>query len=86
MLVNFFDFTNVYLHTIRNMDYSNFFSSVDVLFGNRNEFRAFVSSSRRLGYKSAILNGIMSVVDRLDRPQVITEEKEEEEEEEEEKK
>ncbi len=49
---------------------------VSVLFGNRNEFRAFVSSSRRLGYKSAILNGIMSVVDNLDRPRLIMEQQE----------
>lgn len=37
---------------------------MDVLFGNRNEFEAFVSSSRRLGYKSPILNGIMTAFDK----------------------
>ncbi len=31
---------------------------VNVLFGNRNEFLTFVSCSRRLGYKSKILNAI----------------------------
>ncbi len=44
---------------------------VDVLFGNRNEFEAFVSSSRRLGYKSPILNGIMSLFSRLKEPEII---------------
>jgi len=37
---------------------------VDVLFGNLNEFRAFVASSRRLGYKSGIMTGVLGVLDR----------------------
>ena len=36
---------------------------MNVLFGNRNEFKAFVASSRRLGYKSTILNAILKVLD-----------------------